>query len=60
MNENGTLQSTSIIIFGATGDLAKRKLFPAFFNLFIEGRMPEQFNIVALGRADKNNDDFIN
>lgn len=60
MNENGTLQSTSIIIFGATGDLAKRKLFPAFFNLFIEGRMPEQFNIVALGRADKNNDDFRN
>ncbi|MBO6200305.1 MAG: glucose-6-phosphate dehydrogenase (NADP(+)), partial [Chryseobacterium sp.] len=60
MNENKALQPTSIIIFGATGDLAKRKLFPAFYNLFIEGRMPEQFNIVALGRADKENEDFKN
>jgi len=60
MNENKALQPTSIIIFGATGDLAKRKLFPAFYNLFIEGRMPEQFNIVALGRAEKDNDDFKN
>lgn len=60
MNDNKALQPTSIIIFGATGDLAKRKLFPAFYNLFIEGRMPEQFNIVALGRADKDNDDFKN
>lgn len=60
MEENKALQATSIIIFGATGDLAKRKLFPAFYNLFIEGRMPEQFNIIALGRADKNNDDFKN
>ncbi|MCS3529093.1 glucose-6-phosphate dehydrogenase [Chryseobacterium sp. JUb7] len=58
MEENHELQPSSIIIFGATGDLAKRKLFPAFFNLFIEGRMPDQFNILALGRADKNNDDF--
>ncbi len=60
MNENKMLQSTSIIIFGATGDLAKRKLLPAFFNLYIEGRMPEQFNIVALGRAEKNDEDFKN
>ncbi len=33
MNENRILQPTTIIIFGATGDLAKRKLFPAFYNL---------------------------
>jgi glucose-6-phosphate 1-dehydrogenase len=32
MSENKVLQPTTIIIFGATGDLAKRKLFPAFYN----------------------------
>ena len=58
MSENKILQPTTIIIFGATGDLAKRKLFPAFYNLYKEGRMPEQFNIVALGRTDNTNENF--
>ena len=49
------LHPTTIIIFGATGDLAKRKLFPAFYNLYIDGRMPEHFNIVALGRSENTN-----
>lgn len=52
MSTNMSLQPTTIIIFGATGDLAKRKLFPAFYNLYIDGRLPEKFNIVALGRKD--------
>lgn len=60
MSENKTLQPTTIVIFGATGDLAKRKLFPAFYNLYIDGRMPEQFNIVALGRAENTDEDFRN
>ncbi|GAA0525467.1 glucose-6-phosphate dehydrogenase [Chitinophaga japonensis] len=38
-----------IVIFGGTGDLSKRKLIPAFYNLFIEGWMPESFNIIGLG-----------
>ncbi|MFC3157250.1 glucose-6-phosphate 1-dehydrogenase [Chryseobacterium arachidis] len=58
MSENKTLQPTTIIIFGATGDLAKRKLFPAFYNLYIDGRMPKGFNIVALGRADNTEEYF--
>ncbi|SMC99409.1 glucose-6-phosphate dehydrogenase [Chryseobacterium sp. YR221] len=58
MNENKILQPTTIIIFGATGDLAKRKLFPAFYNLYIDGRMPKGFNIIALGRAD-NTDEYF-
>lgn len=60
MNENKILKPTTIIIFGATGDLAKRKLFPAFYNLYIDGRMPESFNIVALGRADNSDEYFKN
>jgi len=58
MSENKILQPTTIIIFGATGDLAKRKLFPAFYNLYIDGRMPERFNIIALGRAENTDEKF--
>jgi glucose-6-phosphate 1-dehydrogenase len=39
-----------ITIFGANGDLAKRKLLPALFNLFHEGLLPEKFRIVGNGR----------
>ncbi|KMQ64788.1 glucose-6-phosphate dehydrogenase [Chryseobacterium angstadtii] len=60
MDEEKAIYPTTIIIFGATGDLAKRKLFPAFYNLYIDGRMPEQFNIVALGRAENTDENFRN
>ncbi|WP_312825661.1 glucose-6-phosphate dehydrogenase [Epilithonimonas sp.] len=60
MSEKETLTPTTIVIFGATGDLAKRKLFPAFYNLFIDGRMPKDFNIIALGRAENDDENFRN
>ena len=34
---------TSLVIFGATGDLAHRKLLPAIYNLAHEGQLPERF-----------------
>lgn len=46
--------ATVIVIFGGTGDLAKRKLIPAFYNLFIDGWMPENFVIYGLGRDRKS------
>ncbi|WP_342648177.1 glucose-6-phosphate dehydrogenase [Mucilaginibacter sp. CSA2-8R] len=49
---------TIIVIFGGTGDLAKRKLIPAFYNLFKDGWMSDQFAIVGLGRTQLNDDDF--
>ncbi|PZU83237.1 MAG: glucose-6-phosphate dehydrogenase [Chryseobacterium sp.] len=58
MSEHTVLQPTTIVIFGATGDLAKRKLFPAFYNLYIDGRMPKGFNILALGRAENTDENF--
>lgn len=60
MSEDKIKEPTSIIIFGATGDLAKRKLFPAFYNLFIDDRLPEHFNIIALGRAENTDENFRN
>lgn len=38
----------NIVIFGGFGDLAWRKLIPAFYNLFINGYMPDQFAIYAV------------
>src|ERR1700748_250999 len=46
-----------LVIFGATGDLAKRKLFPGFFHLFREGLMPEDFRIIGSGRSSPGSDD---
>lgn len=39
-----------IVIFGATGDLAEHKLFPALFSLFNKGLLGEKFYIVAFAR----------
>ena len=60
MNNVNSAQPSNILIFGATGDLAKRKLFPAFYNLYLDGRMPEQFQIIALGRAENDSEQFRN
>lgn len=38
----------NIVIFGGFGDLAWRKLIPAFYNLFINGYMPDRFAIYAV------------
>jgi len=45
-------------IFGATGDLTKRKLIPAAFTLFSQRRLPEGFVIIAIGRRDKTRDGY--
>jgi glucose-6-phosphate 1-dehydrogenase len=41
---------TTFIIFGASGDLTRRKLIPALFNSYCKGRLPEKFNIVGFAR----------
>lgn len=51
-------QPTIFIIFGGTGDLNSRKLAPALYNLFIDGRMPDQFSIIGTGRTPLTDDAF--
>jgi glucose-6-phosphate 1-dehydrogenase len=46
-----------LVLFGATGDLAARKLFPGFFHLYREGLMPEDFRIIGSGRHSPGSDD---
>jgi len=50
--------STSIIIFGASGDLTQRKLIPSFFNLFRKRKTPKNFNIIGYGWTPFTDDQF--
>jgi glucose-6-phosphate 1-dehydrogenase len=46
------------VIFGATGDLARRLVLPAFYRLASEGLLPEQWLLVGNGRGDVAHEDF--
>lgn len=48
----------TFVLFGATGDLAKRKIFPALYHLFLDQKMPHSFSIIGLGRREWSDDDF--
>jgi glucose-6-phosphate 1-dehydrogenase len=49
---------TTLVIFGATGDLARRKLLPALYNLAHEGALPERFNLIGVSRRDKPHEEY--
>jgi glucose-6-phosphate 1-dehydrogenase len=50
--------ATTLTIFGATGDLSRRKLLPALYNLAHEGALPERFNMIGVSRRDQSDDEF--
>src|SRR3954470_10416226 len=49
---------TVLTIFGATGDLSRRKLLPALYNLAHEGALPERFSLIGVSRSDMPDDEF--
>jgi len=49
---------TTITVFGASGDLAKKKTFPALFGLFREGELPESVQIIGYARSQLTQEDF--
>ncbi len=49
---------TSIVIFGASGDLTRRKLIPALFSLYCKGRLPEDVQIVGFSRRPYSHEEF--
>lgn len=49
---------TLFFIFGATGDLARRKLFPAFYSLYREGKLSDKFAVIGLARRPRTNEQF--
>ena len=52
------MDSMTFVLFGATGDLAKRKIYPALYNLFLDENMPTSFSVVGLGRRGMSNREF--
>lgn len=48
-----------LVIFGGTGDLTKRKLVPAIYNLLKEELLPDNFFVVAVGRREKTTKVFV-
>ena len=48
----------TLVILGGGGDLAKRKLLPAIYNLALDNQIPRNFAVVGFGRRDLKDDDF--
>ena len=53
-----SLEPTAIIIFGASGDLTKRKLLPALYQLVLDGHAPERFSIIGVARTVMSRDEY--
>src|SRR5436853_3242525 len=56
--EMNTSPPCIMVIFGAAGDLTKRKLVPALYNLRESGLLPESFAIIGVARAEMNDEEF--
>ncbi|MDP4098387.1 glucose-6-phosphate dehydrogenase [Paenibacillus sp. P96] len=59
MNE---VQTPGVVffIFGATGDLARRKLYPAIYSLYREGKLREEFAVIGVARRPRTLEEFHN
>ena len=60
MSKQETIAAAGAVyyLFGATGDLARRKLFPALFSLYKEGKLAEDFAVIGLARKPRTNEQF--
>ncbi|AKG36320.1 glucose-6-phosphate dehydrogenase [Paenibacillus durus] len=63
MAENQTFDELNtpgavFFIFGATGDLARRKLFPAIYSLYREGKLAEDFAVIGVARRPRTPEEF--
>ena len=58
-SKSGPTPGTTIfVLFGATGDLAKRMVLPAFYRLALEGMLPKKWLLVGNGRGDVAHEHF--
>lgn len=57
MMSNERVTNTTLVLFGGTGDLAARKLLPALFNVWQQGRLQNSL-IVGIGRRAKNSEEY--
>src|SRR5437667_10985189 len=53
-----TAEPCVMVIFGATGDLTKRKLLPALYNLAKDDFLPHKFAVIGVGRQEMSSEEF--
>lgn len=58
MRSPGVPEPLAVVIFGASGDLTRRKLMPALFRLFCEGLLPDGFAVVGVALEPWSDDEF--
>ena len=58
VSERKSADPTILVIFGADGDLTKRKLIPALYNLAANQHLPASFVVVGLARSPLTNEEF--
>ena len=51
-------ESHILVIFGASGDLTKRKLIPALYELHTQNLLPEQFAVLGVSRTEFSDLEF--
>jgi glucose-6-phosphate 1-dehydrogenase len=56
--ERQPVRSTVLVIFGAMGDLASRKLLPAIYNLAHEGALPERIELIGISRGQNTDEKY--
>lgn len=52
------MDAFTFVLFGASGDLSKRKILPALYNLYRDGKMPEKFVIIGAARSAYTREEF--
>jgi len=61
VSDTGTneLTPTVFVLYGATGDLARRMVLPAFYELAQHGLLPEEWQLIGSGRGERTDEEFV-
>lgn len=52
------VEPCTLVIFGGSGDLSRRRLIPALYNLLLDGLLPSNFAVLGLGRKTMTDEEF--
>lgn len=54
-----SLRPAVFVVFGITGDLGRKRLIPALFQLYCRGRLPKDFLVFGVARTARSRDEFV-
>ena len=58
MHRKRRIEGTTLVIFGASGDLTSRKILPAIASLWDQSQLPEEFSVIGVARSPLGNEGF--